>query len=257
MLKIDLRNFLKWAFGEELVHVASEGESRAWSNIASLASLGTVVDTFGIGGAGLPELANVHPDAIAANDAVMLLAGERFELPERWNPFPDMADPHGLIARCVENVLGRRALRYSGDLNNNLIALVISYAVMGKEPEWRVVQPKFRMVEQGGRPAWFVKTRQKDAFGRVYEYETDGREKRSHRPKKGAYRKYELSSSFDGSVQTRIDWYLWVMAMRRIAERLQTGLKAHQITSFEADCEIWSKTGSFDADCQAIEIAAE
>jgi hypothetical protein len=254
-MNIELKDFLKWAFGEELVHVAKDGGSLAWSHMASYAVLGTVVDTFGIGGAGLPDIADVHPDAIAANDAVMLLAAEKFDLPEGWNPFPELDDPHGLIAACVEEVLARRALRYSGELNNNLIGLVIAFSVMGKEPEWRVEQPKFRMVERAGRPAWFVHLTAVDAFGREYAYEADGYNAKSGRPKKGAFRKYEFSDPFQGAVQARIDWYLWSKAVTRIAERLKAGLKAHQIKPFHVDCEIWLKQADFAEASQAIEKA--
>lgn len=258
MRKIEFREFMKWAFGEELVHVATGGDgSLAWSRLAEMAALGTMVDTFGLGGAGLPELANVHPDALAANDAVMLLAAEKFSLPDGWNPFPDMDDPHGLIALCVAEVLERRALRYSGDLNNNLIAMVISYAVMGREPDWTAEQPKFRMIEHAGKPAWFVTAKAKDGFGRTYTYETNGYIAKSGRPKQGAYRKYEMSVEFQGAVQARIDWYLWSNAIEIVFGRLSTGLKDHQITMPAIDCEIWKKTSDFSRSEQGIEIAAE
>jgi hypothetical protein len=225
--------------------------------MAEMAALGTVVDTFGIGGAGLPELANVHPDAIAANDAVMLLAAEKLTLPAGWNPFPDMDDPYGLIAACVAEVTERRALRYAGDLNNNLIALVISYAVMGKEPDWTAEQPKFRMIERAGKPAWFMMAEHKDALGRAYAYETDGYNAKSGRPKQGAYRKYEMDSAFQGSVQARIDWYLWSKAVEIVAKRLSTGLRDHQITMPAIDCEIWKNSSDFQGYDQVIEIATE
>lgn len=257
MRKIAFKEFMKWAFGEELVHVANDGGSAAWSRLAEMVALGTMVDTSGIGGSGLPELANVHPDAIAANDAVMLLAAENLTLPEGWNPFPDMDDPHGLIAACVAKVMERRALRYSGDLNNNLIALVISYAVMGKEPDWTAEQPKFRMIERAGKPAWFVMSKTKDALGRVYACETDGYNAKAGRPKPGAYRKYDMDSAFQGAVQARIDWYLWSKATEIISRRLSTGLRDHQITMPEIDCEIWKKSADFRGVDQGIEIAAK
>jgi hypothetical protein len=255
MLKIGFGEFMKWAFGEELVHVATDGGSLAWSRLAEYAALGTVIDTFGIRGAGLPELASVHPDAIVANEAVMLLAAEAIDLPHAWKPFPDLDDQFGLIDAVVAEVMARRAMRDGASLNANLIGMVISFAVMGKEPEWRVEQPKFRMVEKAGRPAWFVMSEHIANDGRVYRYETDGYSAKAGRPKRGAYRKYEISEPFMGAVQARIDWYLWSRAISIVSARLQQGLKSHQVTPPMIDCEIWKKSGDFAGQGQAVEIA--
>lgn len=252
MMKMTLPDFLKWAFAEELAHVATDGGSLSWARLADYSRLGTVVDTSSFGG-GLPELAHVHPDALAAHEAVMMLASDALDLPEGWAPFDDMADPHGLIAGCVREVLDRRALRYAGDLNQNLIALVIARAVMGRAPDWTAEQPAFRMVMRAGRPAWFMAVEEKDVFGRVHRLETDGYDARAGRPRRGAYRKYEMDGRFSGAVQARIDWYLWAMAMERIAGRLGAGLKSHVVLPFAIEREPWKFAGA----AQAIETAAE
>ena len=257
MRKIELMTFLKWAFGEELIHLSERGVGNLASSHAAMlgyASLGAKVDTSSFGQVGLN---GVHPDALALNDAVMLLAAEKFDLPEGWNPFPDLDDPHGLIASTVEEVLARRRMRDNATLNANMIALVISCSIMGKEPEWRVAQPKFRMIARKGEPSWFVKSSQTDTFGRVYEFESDGFDPKSRRPKPGAYRKYELSSSFAGAVQGRVDWYLWSKAIGRVAERLKTGLVAHQITPFVIDCEIWKNVSGVLPSSEVLEMAEE
>jgi hypothetical protein len=260
MIKVELRPFLKWVFGEELADAEQFGDREscnfgsAWGGVEQISLLGCFVD-----GSSTPsdQLArrSVHPDAIAASEVVMLLAAERFELPEGWNPFPDMDDPHGLIAGVLDEVLCRRAMRDEASLNANLIAAVISFAVMGKDPEWRAEQPKFRMVEKSGKPGWFLKASHTDALGRVYEYETDGYNQKAGRPKPRAYRKFELSDPFQGFVQARIDWYLWSKAMIRVAERLQDGLSSHQIRPFEIDCEIWNNPAYSSKTVQAIENA--
>lgn len=255
MASIELRDFMRWAFGEELVHVAGNSGG-GWNYIAAFAALGTVIDSQGYGGP-LPDIGDVHPDAQKASEAVMLLASEDFALPSGWNPFPDLNDPHGLIAAAVEEVLARRAMRDAASLNANLIGMVISFAVMGREPEWRVEQPKFRLVERSGMPAWFVRASHKDVFGRVYEYETDGFNAKSRRPMPGAYRKYELCDPFQGAVQARIDWYLWAKAVNRVAERLETGLKAHRIVHEAHDCEIWKNSPSFAGSQQELEKVAK
>lgn len=257
MQKIELRDFMKWAFAEELAHVATDGGSGGWSMMASFAALGTVVDTSGVSGAGVPELANVHPDALAANEAVMLLAGDDLVLPDGIDLFPDLNDPHGLIADCVQEVRQRRALRLASDLNNNLIAAVIAFAVMGKEPDWSAEQPKFHHVLRGGKPAWFLLAESIDTFGRVYSYETDGYNAKSGRPKRGAYRKFEMSANFSGAVQARIDWYLWSMAMEKIAERLSSGLKQHVIKPYYVFREPWRETRNFQGVAQVLEKAGQ
>lgn len=264
MHKMSLPDFLKWAFGEELAHVPGydrigEGGGNfgsAWGGIAEIAKLGCFVD-----GTRTPvdQMAPrmIDPDAVAASEAVMLLAAENFDIPARWNPFPELDDPYGLIADCVREVVSRRALAYAGDRNGNLMGLIIACASMGKEPEWRIPQPKFRMVAKNGVPAWFVTTRQADVFGRVYEVETSGFDARSRRPMPGAYRKFEFSSPFTSHVQARIDWYLWTLAMERLAERLGEGLISHRILPFQVLREPWLFSSNFADTAQVTEYAAE
>lgn len=256
MHKMTLPEFLKWAFAEELAHVAVEGGGSGGSIMASYAALGTRIDVSGSTG-GLPDVANVHPDALKANEAVMMLAADDLDLPADWAPFPDMDDPHGLIAGKVQEVVERRALRYSGDLRNNLIATFVSLAVMKREPDWTAEQPRFSLVSRGGKPAWFKAETGTDRFGRVYHYEVDGFDPKRGRARPGAYRKYEISDDFSGAVQARIDWYLWSGAMLAVAERLSAGLKSHQIRPYEVDREPWLKNAKFAHGGQGIENAAE
>lgn len=253
MQRIELGTFLKWAFGEELAHVAVAAEGGGWAQIASFAALGTVIDKQGHG---VPELSNVHPDALAANEAVMLLSAEVFSLPEGWNPVPDIDDPHGVVAECVAEVMARRAMRDGLSLSSNLMNMVVSLAVMGREPEWRAEQPAFRMVERGGKPAWFVRAEQKDAFGRVYAYDADGYDARGGRPKPGAFRKYQLSEPFGGAVQGRIDHYLWAKALSVVHARLQKGLIAHQILPWRFDPEPWRVETNLEGRAQVLEKVA-
>lgn len=256
MHKMTLPDFLKWAFAEELAHVAVEGGSGGGSILSSYAALGTRIDVSGSTG-GLPDVANVHPDALKANEAVMMLAGDELDLPSDWAPFPDMDDPHGLIAAKVREVIERRALRYGGDLRNNLIAIFVSLAVMRREPDWTAEQPRFSLVSRGGKPAWFKAETGTDTFGRVYHYEVDGYDAKARRPRPGAYRKYEIDDAFSGAVQARIDWYLWSGAMLAVAQRLATGLKSHEIKPYEIDREPWLKTAKNGVGGQSFENSME
>lgn len=262
---ISFPKFLNWAFAVELAHHERlstpdrGGYGSTWGAMAMTSLLGCLVD-----GSSTPahQLARpaVHPDALKAAEAVMMLPADPdlVRLPRGWNPFPDLDDPHGLIAATVTAVLDRRAMREPAALMDNLIALVISCAVMGKEPEWRVEQPEFQVVRRYGQPAWFLQVKAKDAFGRDYVYEVDGYNRRAGRPKPGAYRKYEFTRPFEGAVQSRIDWYLWARAMNRVAERLeQESLVAHRIAPWRADCEIWLRSQNSGSFAQAPEIAAK
>jgi len=254
-MKIDLLPFLKWAFGEELAPAQRMGDgggsSSAWAGIATVGSLGCFVD-----GSSTPfdQMAStvVHPDATAAADAVMLLAAERFELPEGWQPFPDLYDPHAAIGHAVRDVLALRAGRDPKDMNAHLIALLVSYAVMGREPEWRVAQPKFQMVDRAGKPAWFRTERYIDRFGREHLHEIEGFNARAGRPYRGAYRKYRTADPFGGAVQARIDWYLWTLAVERVAARLSGALKSHEIRPFSIVREPWL----LECQSQVVEIVS-
>lgn len=249
-MKIDLLPFLKWAFGEELAPAQRShgggGSSSAWGAIEMIARLGCFID-----GTPTPldQMAStiVHPDAAAAADAVMLLSSERFDVPDGWKPFPELFDPHGAIALAVREVMQRRAGTAEADRNAHLIALVISYAVMEREPEWRVAQPKFRMVDRAGKPAWFRTERYTDAFGREHVHEVDGFNAKAGRPYRGAYRKYRTKEPFGGAVQARIDWYLWAMALERIHERLDGRLKSHVIRPFRVMREPWLASSGEEA----------
>lgn len=263
MHKMTLPEFLKWAFAEELAHhpeheryseaVGSYGST--WGGVEAIAMLGCFVD-----GSSTPAhqkaVRRIDPDAVTASEAVMMLAAETFDIPDDWNPLPELDDPHGLIAMTVREVLERRAMSQASDRNANLIGLIVASAIIGKEPEWRVAQPKFRIVTRGGRPAWFVKESATDRFGRVYEFEAEGYDRRVGRPKKGAYRKYECDP-FHGAVQARIDWYLWSIAMERIADRLKSGLKSHAILPFHVVREPWLLASADVVGAQTIEIASE
>jgi hypothetical protein len=254
MMNIELKEFLKWAFAIELVHVATAESGSMTGRWADMLSLGTVVDKFG--GPLAPDMADVHPDAIAASEAVMTLPLDVIDLPMGVSLFPDLDDEHGLIAQTVDEVMTRRAMRDAASLHANSVGMLIHNSVLGKEPLWQVDDPSTRMVMRAGKPGWFIRRQQTDAFGRAYDYEADGYDARAGRPMPGAYRKYELSEPFGGHVQDRIDWMLWARMLTVIAEKLSTGLKSHRIKPFAIDVAPWENRHDAAQYAQPLENAA-
>lgn len=249
MKTVTIEAFLTWAFTQELCKLGGgDGLSGVglsnWSVTRDMAVLGTIIDRSpniygvvpGFVGEGDP-----HPDAIAAGDAVRALDDVGFDIPEGWNPFPEWPDEHGLVAAEVSRVVGEVRLKGERLTGRYLVTLVTRAAILGHGTDWTCAYPGARMVSVNGKPGWFIKRRAKDAFGRAYEYEADGRDHVRHRPKKGAYRKYELKSSVRGAVLSRLDWQLWQDALAKLAESLEGRLQSHRISGFVPDRHPWSR----------------
>lgn len=243
MIRMDIRDVMKWAYCEELPHLDERADQDAilssYGAFEHLAKLGCFVD-----GSSTPadQLAarSVHPDALAIHEAVSYLAAEDFDVPAGWAPFPDLDDAHGLIAETVAQVLHRRQSRDRASRSANLIGLVIHCAMQGVEPEWRVEQPKERMAGRDGRPGWFLKQVMEGPRGTSYTLEVNGYDAKRQRPKPGAYRKWELTESFDRAVMERIDWYLWRLALERLHSRLDGRLEMYALAPLSGEREPWA-----------------
>ncbi len=259
-----ITELLAWAFCQELCKVGAGGDGLTavamsnWSMTRDMAVWGTLIDRspnlFGVI-PGFIEEGAPHPDAIAVGKAVKALAAVGFEVPEGWMPFPEFEDPYGLIAVEVDRVVAD--VRLKGDRlgGRHLVTLVTGAAILGRGPDWSCDQPKFRMVHMRGEPQWFVKRTAKDALGRVYEYEANGFDPVKRRPRKGAYRKYELSQMLRGDVLSRLDWQLWQDALGFLSERLEGRLKAHRIAPFFPDRQPWARRKKYEAPEQVVEKA--
>lgn len=249
MKTMTIEAFLTWAFTQELCKVGggdgltTVGASN-WSLTRDVATLGTLIDRspniYGVVPGFIAD-GEPHPDAVAAGEAVRGLARIGFEIPEGWAPFPDWPDEHGLVEREVRRVVDE--VRVKGDRlsGRHLVALVTGAAILGRGPDWTADYPGHRMVMKNGQPAWFVMKKAKDAFGRVYEYEADGRDPARHRPKKGAYRKFELKAMMRSDVLARLDWQLWQDALAVLTDDLQGSLSHHAIAPFFADRQPWAR----------------
>ncbi|WP_377299688.1 hypothetical protein [Rhizobium sp. SGZ-381] len=260
-----IEELLQWAFCQELCKVGAAGDRLTtvagsnWSVTQDMATLGTLIDkspnAFGVI-PGFIEDGEPHRDALLVGEAVRGLARIGFEIPAGWMPFPEMDDPHGLIASEVERVACEVRLKGERLSGRHLVALVTGAAILGRGPDWHCEQPAFRMVSAAGKPRWFVKKTQKDALGRVYEFETDGFDRKRSRPVSGAYRKYELSQMMRGDILSRLDWQLWRDALGFLADSLSGRLHDHAIYAFVADRQPWVRAAKMRAQMQAVEKAS-
>ncbi|MCG6115089.1 MAG: hypothetical protein MEQ84_07805 [Mesorhizobium sp.] len=215
-------------------------EATSWGKINSFAELLTLVDggrrdheNFFI------EQGAPHDDALALGDAVAGLARCEAVIPDGWAALSDWPDTGGLAEAAVARVVERYRLRPFRQRAASLMSLVIGTAVLSKRPDWSAPVSNVRMIERGGRPAWFVERTVKDVFGRESVIEVDGLHPRSRRPVKGAYRRYELSDDPTGDILSRLDWQLWIAAMRHLEKKLALALTGHRLAAFDERTTPW------------------
>ncbi|MCM2399817.1 hypothetical protein NBH20_01500 [Rhizobium sp. S153] len=264
MKTVTIEKLLIWAFTQELPKVGSGdvsvglGLSSAWAMTRDFAVLGTLIDRspniYGV----VPdflEYAEPHPDALAVGAAVRALAEIRVEIPDGWHPFPEWPDEHGLIAAEVSRVVEEQRLKGDRVSGRYVVALVTGSAILGFGPDWRADMPRTQMVKHAGKEAWFVTRKTRDAFGRVYEYETDGFDRRKQRPVRGAYRKYVLSDPIRGAILSRLEWELWQDALAYLAKSLASRLEGHAIAPFVPDRHPWRRRARSENSSQGIDMA--
>ena len=265
--KITIEKLLEWAFREELCKVGAGGgfslvSASAWDLVSGMAELGTLIDRSPNGYGVIPgfhALGDPHPDAVAVGDAVRGLRDIGFEIPEGWNPLSEFDDPHGLIAAEVERVASRERLKGDRLTGRAMAALVTGAAILGRGPDWGIEdEPGFRMVTIAGEPAWFIVKRQKDALGRVHEIETaDGRDRKTHRPKHGAYRKYELKRTMTSDILSRLEWQIWQDALRHVHRTVAGALEAHDLIEFAPHRFPWLTKRKLEESLRATENIEE
>ena len=252
MKTMTIEQFLTWAFVQELPKAgAGEGGGSFIMRSASdmledVAELGTIIDrtpnAFGVQPGSIFE-GEPHADAMLAGQAVKALAAhDGFEIPEGWNPFPEFDDEHGLIAAEVARVVKELTVRGNRINGKHVVNLVITSAVMGRGPVWSAEQPEIEMIGAHGKPAWFIQSKGKDAFGRPCIYETDGYDRKAQRPKPGAYRKHRLAWSSRGSILGRLDWQLWQSALEQLSRTFGIGLTEHRLPEFQPNRSPWQRT---------------
>lgn len=236
MKQIAIVQLLEWAYRHELTKTERPGGrigpsmSSSWVSVDQYGLLGTVIDA-SINGYGVVPMfmdeGEPHPDAVLVGEAVAGLADAHISIGEDWTPFPEWADADGLVAACVARVRPR-LLSITGE---QIQALLIARAVLGRKPDWRGDEPGRVMITRSGKPAWFMKEAGQDAYGNRSEREVDGFNYRSCRPRAGAYRKYRLTEDVTGLAEDRFRRTVWALAARHVAQEVAGRLSSHQLTA--------------------------
>lgn len=252
MKTVTIDEILTWAFVHELpkgggvegldnAHSAWRSlQASSWGKITGFGELGALIDcgrkdydNFWL------EQGEPHEDAVTVGHAVAALAGCEVVIPAGWNALADWPDTQGLaelhVARTVERY-GKRSREQRGE---GIVTLVVGTAILGREPDFVAEPSKVRLAERAGKPAWFVMKRVTDENGQTFDIEVHGYDERAKRPVSGAYRKYEFSSDPSGDIMGRLDYQIWVAALRRLESELATQLTAHRLVFSDRSMTPW------------------
>ncbi|TIT24417.1 MAG: hypothetical protein E5W70_03680 [Mesorhizobium sp.] len=252
MKTVTIEELLTWAFVHELpkgggvdgLDNANSAwrmlEASSWGKITSFAELGAIVDQ----GRGDTEnywieQGEPHDDAVAVGRAVAGLSRCDIAVPAGWNALADWPDTEGMAEAAVRKAVERYMVRTPQRRAAGIVSLVVGTAILGREPDFGAEPSKVRMIERGGRPAWFVTRRMKHEDGQTYDLEVDGYNGRTQRPVKGAYRKYEFSIDPTGDILGRLDYQIWVAALRRLEAEIATQLVGHRLVFSDRSMTPW------------------
>lgn len=254
MKTVTMEELLTWAFVNELpkgggvdgLDNANSAwrmlEASSWGKITSFAELGTLIDRSS-GPNYFIEQGEPHEDAVTVGRAVAQLAACDIVLPSRWNPLADWPDTDGqlgsLAAAAVARIRKRIEDRTPARRGSEMVSLVVGTAILSRPPDWTAEPSKVKLIERGGKPAWFVQRAVTDTLGNRHTMEVDGFNARTGRPQKGAYRRFELSVAPDGDILSRLDHQLWVAVNRRLEAEIAGALIAHRLVSAERSMTPW------------------
>lgn len=262
MKTVTIEELLTWAFVHELpkgggvdgLDNANSAwrmlEASSWGKITSFAELGAIVDQ----GRGDTEnywieQGEPHDDAVAVGRAVAGLSRCDVAVPAGWNALADWPDTEGMAEAAVRKTVERYMVRTPQRRAAGIVSLVVGTAILGREPDFGAEPSKVRMIERGGKPAWFVTRRMKHEDGQTYDLEVDGYNGRTQRPVKGAYRKYEFSIDPTGDILGRLDYQIWVAALRRLEGEIALQLTGHRLVHSDRSMTPW-----LDADRPGVAI---
>lgn len=246
-----IEELLSWAFVHELPKGGGvDGldsmnsawrmlQASSWGKVTAFAELMTRIDVDrGDGGMWL-EQGEPHEDAIVLGQAVADLAQCDVMIPAGWNALADWPDDDGLVMPAVARAIERYQLRSAMRRRAGIVSLVVGTAILACDPVWQAEPSKVRMVERSGKPAWFVERHMQDEFGRRIVMEVDGFNARTCRPMKGAYRKYEFSENPTGDILGRLDWQIWVAALRLLERQVSPRLVGHRLSPCDRSMTPW------------------
>lgn len=268
MKRIDIEDLLKWAYREELPKEgASEGSvggGGGWGPMTDFATLWTIVDVNRYGVVALTgAVANtsVHPDALAVHAAVGALDDLAVDLPEGWNPMPelDALGAHGAMA--VQRALNRLTVIDAGGvrrLKREMSSLLRRHAILGGCPDGAGGVPTLEIERgEGGGPLWFrkVKDRYYDDDGTLVQRDietADGWDKFRKRPKRGAYQKHYLDPDPVDTLVARGEYELWRTGLCVVRDSLAGRLEAHEVTGPVRPVAPWERSERPDMPRQPV-----
>ncbi|MGA2491866.1 MAG: hypothetical protein ABSF67_02820 [Roseiarcus sp.] len=224
-----IEDALRWAYREELPKREFGGADGAnW--LATYVELGTRIDVnaFGVVPYAIGSDAPPHPDAVKLWQAVQALDALEIEAPEGWNPIADLGDLGALgaaavakafAAETVVGVDGKRRFKVKPS------RLIVHFAVLGDQEEWRAEPTTIATVTENGKPKWFRRQTvwvdrgrfAEQNLGHWAEVEVSGVDKK-RRPYADAYRKYFLDPDPQAAIIARMEWQLWRSAIDMLAE---------------------------------------
>lgn len=236
---IGIEHLLQWAYRQELPkgqtggRMAGLGMAGGWDAVSRFGELGTLVDVSANAFGCVPDVwgngeVEAHEDALAVAASVARLA----ETTCAWEEGYDvLSDVEGITdaERTECNRLGYDIARARGD---QLAALVIRVAMVGRVPTWEGHGPVERRVELGakGQPAWFRHVERLEGEGRKpVLIEMDGYDAKRGRPYPGAFQKHYLDPHPAMLAGERLDYQAWVSALAFLAADLRGRLVAHRV----------------------------
>lgn len=247
MKTVGIEELLTWAFTQELWKVGAGGgvssvSASSWSLVQGFGELCALIDRtpnhFGV----VPgfEEGEPHEDALAAGHAVNRLSRLGLVMPAvGWQVFPEFDDVNGAIASEVERVLMAWRAKGAAAAGAHLVALTTRCAILGTGPDWYADEPRVAPLMKWGNAMWFQKRKRKDSLGKTIEIEVDGFDKRTRRPRPGAYRKFRVTEPLTGSVLGRLDWWLWRQALEALHDELSGSLRSHRLSGFSHIAAPW------------------
>lgn len=251
MKTVTIEELLVWAFVHELpkgggtdgldsIHSAwRQLEASSWGKVLGYAELMTLVDRDRAGPGTWIEQGAPHEDALEVGRAVAQLAKYDVLFPEGWNPVMDWAEQGGLTRDAVARAVERFSLRPANKRGTAIMNLVISTAILGREPDFFAPEPEQVMIERYGKPAWFMRRDAKDAFGREYSLEVDGYNHRAKRPHRDAYVKHTFQPEPLSDILGRVDYQIWVAALGVLESALANSLTGYRLVYSTLSATPW------------------
>ena len=226
---ITVEELVSWAFAElSLVGLTEKG-----SEEPAQRTLARMVDRIGT------MSVRPHPDAVAVAAAVAGLDQCDVAIEAEWNGVADWSDSHGLVAAAVQGVVAGLSRLGQGRRIERVVGLLVTQARRGEPADWQADLPEIRLVTARGKPRWFVKASLVASGGRVCEIEADGFDRQARRPKPGAYRKYEFADDPTFQIEGRLDYQLWVLALRYIHDVVSPVLVERRLSAFGRRLAPW------------------